>query len=107
MLEKLLKIYISFNKCLHNLDDLEFSTNTKPGYLCYVTKWDISDAEWNSPVIIWDKNNCFQLLDEHFCTNFTTNVAVPGDCSVNISKTIPITAGEITINTQKEKYLKG
>ncbi|XP_036834666.1 receptor-type tyrosine-protein phosphatase C isoform X4 [Oncorhynchus mykiss] len=74
------------------MDDLEFSTNTKPGYLCYVTKWDISDAEWNSPVITWDKDNCFQLLDEHFCTNFTTNVAVPGDCSVNISKTIPITA---------------
>ncbi|XP_071011267.1 receptor-type tyrosine-protein phosphatase C-like [Oncorhynchus clarkii lewisi] len=79
------------------MDDLEFFTNTKPGYLCYVTKWDISDAEWNSPVIIWDKNNCFQLLDEHFCTNFTTNVAVPGDCSVNISKTIPITAEYSTV----------
>uniref|UniRef100_A0A8C8FU58 Receptor-type tyrosine-protein phosphatase C n=1 Tax=Oncorhynchus tshawytscha TaxID=74940 RepID=A0A8C8FU58_ONCTS len=79
------------------MDDLEFSTNTKPGYLCYVTKWDISDAEWNSPVITWDKDNCFELLDEHFCTNFTTNVAVPGDCSVNISKTIPITAEYSTV----------
>nr|XP_046157733.1 receptor-type tyrosine-protein phosphatase C-like isoform X2 [Oncorhynchus gorbuscha] len=79
------------------MDDLEFSTNTKPGYLCYVTKWDTSDAEWNSPVITWDKDNCFKLLDEHFCTNFTTNVAVPGGCSVNISKTIPITAEYSTV----------
>ncbi|XP_029500543.1 receptor-type tyrosine-protein phosphatase C isoform X2 [Oncorhynchus nerka] len=82
------------------MDDLEFSTNKKPGYLCYVTKWDISDAEWNSPEwnsITWDKDKCFKLLDEHFCTNFTTNVAVPGDCSVNISKTIPITAEYSTV----------
>ncbi|XP_064792109.1 receptor-type tyrosine-protein phosphatase C isoform X3 [Oncorhynchus masou masou] len=79
------------------MDDLEFSTNTKPGYLCYVTKWDISDAEWNSPVITWDKDKCFELSDEHFCTNFTTNVAVPGGCSVNISKTIPITAEYSTV----------
>ncbi|XP_013979044.2 receptor-type tyrosine-protein phosphatase C isoform X3 [Salmo salar] len=79
------------------MDDLEFSTNTKPGYLCYVTKWNISDAKWNSPVITWDQDNCFKLLDEHFCTNFTTNVAVPGECSVNISKTIPITAEYSTV----------
>ncbi|XP_052320199.1 receptor-type tyrosine-protein phosphatase C isoform X3 [Oncorhynchus keta] len=79
------------------MDDLEFSTNTKPGYLCYVTKWNISDAEWNSPVITWEKDNCFKLLEEHFCTNFTTNVAVPGGCSVNISKTIPITAEYSTV----------
>ncbi|XP_031641385.1 receptor-type tyrosine-protein phosphatase C isoform X1 [Oncorhynchus kisutch] len=88
------------NSRTEKMDDLEFSTNTKPGYLCYVTKWDISDAKWNSPEwnnITWNKDKCFKLLDEHFCTNFTTNVAVPGDCSVNISKTIPITAEYSTV----------
>uniref|UniRef100_A0A4W5QST3 Uncharacterized protein n=1 Tax=Hucho hucho TaxID=62062 RepID=A0A4W5QST3_9TELE len=79
------------------MDDLELSTNIKPGYLCYVTKWNISDAEWNSPVITWDQDNCFQLSDEHFCTNFTANVAVPGECSKNISKTIPVTAENSTV----------